>query len=130
MPSFGSTSRANLNECHPLLIKVAEHAIQRIDFSVICGYRDKAAQTAAYNSGASRAKFGQSPHNHKPSYAFDVIPYPFKGWHYLPDFEAVGKQILLSAQELNIGVTWGKSFKGLVDYPHFELTGWRNMVKD
>lgn len=129
MPKFGARSLAFLNECHPQLIKVANDAIKTYDFSIICGYRDRVNQEAAFKSGASKARFGQSPHNYRPAYAFDATPYPLD-WKDIKAFEAMGKVIMASADRLNIAVTWGKDFKGLVDYPHFELTGWRNMIRD
>lgn len=129
MYKFGKRSLTCLSECQPQLVKVAHEAIKTYDFAVICGHRDRAAQEEALRSGNSRAKFGQSPHNFKPSYAFDAVPWPVD-WKDIAAFEAMGKTIMAAADRLNIAVTWGKSFKGLVDYPHFELTGWRNMIRD
>lgn len=127
MPKFGSNSLKHLNEAHPDLQRVMNEAIKHIDFSIIEGYRGRAEQEAARKSGASRAGFGQSPHNFKPALAIDFIPYPFKGWHVTKDFNAVGEVIEREAAKLGIAVTWGKRFKGLVDYPHFELKNWKAM---
>lgn len=127
MPSFGKQSNKLLAEAHPDLQRVMREAIKYIDFSIIKGYRGKAEQEAAFKSGASKAHFGQSPHNFKPALAIDFIPYPFKGWSNTRDFNAVGMIILREAAKLGIEVTWGKSFKSIVDYPHFELKNWRKM---
>lgn len=41
---------------------------------VYCGHRGKASQNAAFASGNSHAKWGQSWHNPTPSLAFDCVP--------------------------------------------------------
>lgn len=127
MPSFGSNSTRILKQLHPDLQRVAVEAVKHFDFSLICGHRNKTEQMRAYHSGASRAKYGQSPHNFKPALAFDSIPYPFQGWSVIPPFEEMGVAILDASKKVGVEITWGKGFKGLVDYPHFELTNWRNM---
>lgn len=127
MPSFSDNSKRIRGELRPELRHVVDTAIKNFDFSLICGYRNKLNQERAFASGASRARFGQSPHNFKPAFAFDAIPYPFQGWTKIPPFEEMGKEILDAAKRCGVAVTWGRDFKGLVDYPHFELTGWRNL---
>ena len=81
---------------------------------------EKAEQEKAYKSGTSKAKWGQSKHNSKPSLAVDVVPLPLD-WNDIPAFERLGEAVMKKADELNIKIKWGKNFKGLVDYPHFEL---------
>lgn len=127
MPSFGSNSSRIRLELHADLRRVVDHAIRNIDFSLICGYRNQRDQERAFASGASRAHFGQSPHNFKPARAFDFLPYPFAGWSVIPPFDAVGREILASSVAVGVPVTWGKTFKSIVDYPHFELRDWRSM---
>ncbi len=128
MPKFGSNSKRILKELHPDLQRVANEAIKYIDFSLICGYRGRIEQERAFKSGASRARFGQSPHNFKPAMAFDFLPYPFQGWTKIPPFELVGVAILRAAHNVGVEITWGKNFKGLVDYPHMELRDWRSRI--
>lgn len=127
MPSFGSNSKRILAELHPDLQRVANEAIKEIDFSLICGYRGKVEQERAFKSGASRAHFGHSPHNFKPARAFDILPYPFEGWHVITPFEQRGQVIMRVAQRIGVPLTWGKTFSGIVDYPHFELKNWRDL---
>lgn len=128
MPSFGSNSKRILKELHPDLQRVCNEAIKHVDFSLTCGYRNKTDQERAFKSGASRARFGQSPHNFKPSFAFDFIPYPFQGWTKIAPFEKVGQEILRAGVKVGVPLTWGKTFKGLVDYPHMELCDWRKLI--
>lgn len=126
MPRFSQRSKDNLAQTHPLLQKLMESAITEFDFTVICGQRGREEQEAAYRAGKSRARFGQSPHNFAPSLAVDIVPYPLD-WNDLAAFNKMGAVIKKHAKKLGINVTWGKDFKTLKDYPHFELTNWRDI---
>lgn len=139
---FGSRSRSNLATCHPMLVKVAENALQRskIDFTVIEGHRGKEAQDKAYRSGHSKVRFPGSAHNQQPSCALDVIPYPFKGWNDRDihnDLRAIAEAFFDAAKELGVTIRWGGNWSvasatakgtGFVDSPHFELHPWREWV--
>ena len=127
MPKFSQKSLDKLHDCHPLLQMVMLAAIKKTDFSVICGYRGEKEQNEAYASGNSKLKWPQSKHNKTPSEAVDVVPYPID-WNDIKRFEKLG-QIVLQTWESDIAeedrgdwdLVWGKNFKGLVDWPHFEL---------
>ena len=113
-------SKAKLNTCHSDLIKLIEAVAETEKCAVICGHRGKAEQEKAYDSGASKARWGQSKHNHKPSLAVDVVPLPLD-WDDIPAFEKLGEKIMAKAEELGINIRWGRDFTTLKDYPHFEL---------
>ena len=117
---LSKTSRQKLNTCHSDLIKLIEAVAETEKCAVICGFRGRYEQEKAYMAGKSKAKWGQSKHNFKPSHAVDVVPLPLD-WNDIPAFEKLGEKIMAKAKELGIKVKWGKYFKGLVDYPHFEL---------
>ena len=120
MPKLSTKSQTKLNPCHSDLIKLIEAVAETEKCAVICGHRGKAEQEKAYNSGVSRARWGQSKHNHKPSLAVDVVPLPLD-WEDIPAFEKLGKKIMAKAEELGIKIRWGRDFTNLKDYPHFEL---------
>lgn len=120
MPKLSTKSQTKLNTCHSDLIKLIEAVAETEKCAVICGHRSKAEQEKAYNSGASRARWGQSKHNHKPSLAVDVVPLPLD-WEDIPAFEKLGEKIMAKAEELGINIRWGRDFTNLKDYPHFEL---------
>ena len=127
MPKFSQKSLDRLHDCHPLLQMVMLAAIKKTDFSVICGFRGEKEQNEAYASGNSKLKWPQSKHNKKPSEAVDIVPYPVD-WNDIKRFETLGQIVLQTwetdvAEEDRVGweLVWGKNFKGLVDYPHFEL---------
>lgn len=75
MPKFGYTSNQRLGTCDNKLIRVAELSVSIFDMSIICGYRNEDDQMKVYNSGNSKAKWLESPHNYMPSLAFDAVPY-------------------------------------------------------
>ena len=118
---LSKTSRQKLQTCHSDLIRLIEAVAAEEKCAVICGFRGRYEQEQAYREGKSKAKFGQSKHNLRPSMAVDVVPLTID-WEDIPAFERLGEKIMAKADELGIKIKWGKNFKGLADYPHFELT--------
>ena len=125
MYQFSQRSRDNLKQCHNDLRIVAEHAIQYVDFTVICGHRHEEEQNKAFDDGFSKVRYPDSKHNKTPSLAFDFIPYPFKSWEDEAGFEKIGhmmkaiagllKQFGVIESEFNYGGDWGW------DPGHFEI---------
>jgi len=115
-----------LRECEPPLQTLMRRVLQEIDITVLCGHRTEQEQNEAYRLGNSRLKYPNSKHNKIPSQAVDVAPYPVD-WNNTQDFEKLGivvKRIWSEMTEEERGgwkLVWGKEFKGLVDYPHWEL---------
>lgn len=82
-----------------------------------CTYRGKDEQEAAFHAGKSRARYGESLHNFRPAFAFDVFFQTREGtadWSF-GNFERFG-QLAKS-----IGLVWGGDWPGLVDGPHVQL---------
>ena len=131
MPKFSQKSLKYLNECDDRLIRIANEAIKRIDFSVIDGARTEEEAKANQAKGVSWTN--KSKHCRKPkSYAFDFIPYPFKNWNDLEGFEKIAKVLNEEAAKLGIKVRWGGDWnmngkyadeiaRGSYDGGHFEL---------
>ena len=129
-------SKTLLAQAHPDLRRLATAvAAKGPPFRVICGYRGEREQARAFAIGASKAKFGQSPHNFVPSLAIDVAPGwegPLK-WSDTKGFEAVGRAFVATAKELKIPIRWGADWdmdgkttdEKFVDFPHIELHPWR-----
>lgn len=139
MPSFSKHSEARLLTCHPDLQRVIRHAMETatadLDFAVLCGHRGKIEQDAAYAAGLSKTPFPTSKHNHLPSLAVDIAPYPVD-WNDYGRFKHLAEHVLASAAELGISIRWGGDWDGdgktrrdgdpderFVDLPHFELRG-------
>lgn len=120
MNIFSKQSQERLNTCHPFLQEICNELIKEMDFTVLCGYRDKAAQNEAFSKGASKLKFPKSKHNSSPSMAVDLAPYPID-WNDHTRFKALAARFKQIAEHKRIGITWGGDFKGFPDMPHFQL---------
>lgn len=140
MPVFGKRSQDNLAKVHPFLVKVAQAAIKRIDFTVICGHRDKAGQDAALRDGTTKVAFPNSAHNPLPACAIDVIPYPFTNWNdpaMFKQWKAIADIMREEGQLVGTPIRWGGDWEGTGsqassntwDKPHFELHPWRTYAK-
>ena len=98
-----------------------------------CTYRSNEEQNKLYEQGVkdpkkkvTNAKGGQSPHNYKPSFAFDIA------------FIGIDKKLKWNAdlfekfnecvQSVSSEVTWGGSWT-FKDAPHFELKNWKNLIR-
>ena len=123
-------------QLHPQLQLVADTAAEAgCSFKVTTGYRDPAAQQIAFDTGKSKARPGQSPHNKKPARAFDFIPHPFTGWNDITAFRERAKMFRAAGEKVKHPVTWGRDWDGdgdetdqtLMDAPHIELKGWKTL---
>lgn len=133
MYSFGAASEAQLATCHPDLVKVLREAIKYTNFSVVEGFRGEAAQNAAYAKGFSKLPWPLGNHNHNPSTAADIAPFPVD-WsekeRSLERFVYLQGIVWACAGQLGIkirqGIDWNRNQDmrdehGLHDYPHVEL---------
>jgi peptidoglycan LD-endopeptidase CwlK len=122
MPTFSQRSHTRLQTCHPDLIRLCQAVIKATDFSVLEGYRAQKRQDYLYSIGRSKLKWPNSNHNHQPSRAVDVAPYPID-WTDLNRFHALAGHLLMAAHQLDIALRWGGHWPTFKDYPHFELAG-------
>ncbi len=118
-----------LSKAHPDIQSAVKNVASKISFDVIvsCTTRSREDQAAAFKSGNSKAKFGQSPHNYSPALAVDLVPCDNDGkpdWTTIHLYKALAEEM---KRELNI--TWGGDWKTFKDYPHFELPDWKDRVK-
>ena len=131
MPKLSAAAQKRLDAAHPLLIKLFTACLADPKcpaFTVLDSQRGREAQEKAFNAGNSKAHFGQSPHNWTPSIALDVAPLPID-WEDLKAFKTLGVFVEAKAVALKIPVSWGGRWKSFKDYPHFELTPWRDHAK-
>ena len=81
MPSFGRKSNQKLDTTHPVIQALCRRVVAHFDITILCGHRPEAEQNAAFASGASTKRFGESRHNLTPSMAVDPAPWPIpEGW--------------------------------------------------
>ena len=132
MPSFGATSSGRLGTCDGRLQRLMREVVKHFDCSIICGHRGPEEQKAAFDAGNSKAQFGQSPHNPYPAKAVDALPYPVD-WADKERMCYFAGFVMAIALEMEIPLRWGNDWdrdtdlndNSLKDYPHFELTDWR-----
>ncbi len=128
---FGTASKEHRNTCSRDLQDVLNEAIKHVNFSVITGFRDMAAQNIAHSEGKSQLRWPKSKHNKYPSDAFDVIPYPagfdatYEEWYELASY------ILRAGLQLGVRLEWGGHWKNYTgkgdldrDWAHFQRE-WR-----
>lgn len=144
MAQFSPSSLKRLKTCHPDLVRVFDLAIDNppCDFGIACGSRmNREDQEAAFLSGASKAHFGESPHNFEPSFAADIYPVvPGLNFFSLdtrdhPAWGELADHIFACANALGVELVWGGDWHGdgdatvndAWDKPHFEIHGWRKM---
>jgi peptidoglycan LD-endopeptidase CwlK len=150
MPTFSVKSKTILETCHPDLQKLAAHAIQLTDFTVIYGYRSPEKQLELYSKGRELREgiwvvtdlnkivtykdgtIHKSKHNYSPSLAFDLAPYPID-WSNSPTatarFYFLSGIMLGLADQLRIKIRLGADFNmdgdilndKFKDIGHFEL---------
>lgn len=135
MPSFGRTSRERLHTLHPQLRELCIAVVQHTDCTILCGHRDRAAQTLAVAQKRSKADYPNSRHNALPSEAVDLAPWPIPvSWgandhRELVRFYELAAVVRHEAHRLGIAIRWGGDWDGDGDYTdqrfddlvHFEL---------
>lgn len=122
MYKFSKRSKDRLRSCDDRLVHICEAVLarQEMDFSVSCGYRNKEDQNKAFEQGRSKAKWKQSAHNHYPSKAVDIAPYPID-WNDKYRFKKLADLMKEEAEKRSISITWGGDWQYFYDGVHFQL---------
>ena len=102
--------------------------IKHFDITILEGYRNKAAQDAAFNSGKSKLQYPLSKHNMEPSQAVDVAPYPID-WENTNRFFYLAGLVEAYAKQMGLPIRWGGDWDSDKDFsdqrfndlPHFEI---------
>jgi len=129
MPSFGRRSERNLVTCDNDVQIVCRELIKTVDFSVLCGFRNKEKQDKAYYGRPQRStkKWPDSIHNTYLSKAVDLAPYPID-WEDRERFAYFAGHVMRLAQVMGIPFIWGADWDNdfdiqehrLIDMPHFQ----------
>jgi len=128
MPKFGKKSKKQLSTCNKKLQEVFNEVIKTVDCSVLEGHRGENRQNALYKEGKTKVKFPKGRHNHNPSLAVDVVPYPID-WDDRERFHLFAGFVLGVANQMGIPIRWGGDWNQnwevddnqFDDFPHFEL---------
>lgn len=134
MKNYYSTSSKNrLESCHPDLQRLFTAVLEEEDHTIVCGYRNSAAQERAFTSGKSKVQYPDSKHNVYPSTAVDAAPYDEAlnniNWDDEDAFIHFAEKVIEKASELGIKIRWGGDWDGdgdrsdqsFDDLVHFEL---------
>jgi len=99
-----------------------------VPIDIIYGWRGEDEQNKLHAQGLSNAKFGFSPHNF--GLAFDYWPLDKSGnfMHEKDITDYIWNKIGLIVQDC--GLTWGGTFKSIVDKDHAENTDWRTLSQN
>ena len=135
MPKFSRRSKDNLETADQKLQDLFNEVIKEYDCTIISGHRSPEEQFELYKKGRTLVdgkwtKTGKtvtnldgytkkSKHNHFPSKAVDVVPYPVD-WNNLKRFEEMGRVVKAKAAEMGISIEWGGDW-AMRDYPHFQV---------
>ena len=133
MPKFSNTSKTQLATCDKRIQNVMNEVIKYIDFAVVEGFRNKAAQDKAFATGKSKVRWPYGNHNKSPSKAVDIAPWPID-WSdnekALRRFVFLAGHVMAVAKIAGIKFRWGGDWNGnddlrdengLIDFPHFEV---------
>lgn len=128
MPFFNRLSNERLATCAQPLQDILQEAIKHVDFTVLCGHRDKEEQDEAFRTKKSTLMWPDSKHNKVPSLAVDVAPFPVD-WKDTVRFARLAGYLERIADEKGIAIRWGADWNGnwrtaderFVDMPHIEL---------
>jgi len=134
MPKFSQESFSKLSTCHPDLQALFYEVVKHFDCTVLEGYRNQEAQDRAYADGATQLQWPKGKHNHSPSNAVDVAPFPvqwanFKRFYWFAGFVLGIAQKLKEEGKMSHSVRFGGDWnrddnidnEHLRDLVHFEL---------
>ena len=128
MAKFGSKSKERLSTCDKKLQRVFNEVIKYVDCSVLEGSRDEKRQNKLFDEGKTKVKYPNGRHNHYPSRAVDIAPYPID-WSDRERFHLFAGFVLGIARSMDIKLRWGGDWNmnfevddnKFDDFPHFEL---------
>jgi len=124
---FSKRSKQNLNDVHPLLVKVVYRALEisKVDFTVVDGLRSLEKQREYVAKGVSRTM--KSYHLRQStgySHAVDLYPY-YDGSVQVEapceKFCAIALVMKQAAAELGVTICWGGDWKRFIDRPHYQI---------
>lgn len=137
MAAFGRASRKRYKTLHYKLQMIMDEAIQIMDFTIVCGHRNKRDQEKAFNESKSKKHWPDSNHNQMPSIAVDAAPWDptmrnGRGdidWNNRDRFILLAGIIKGIAHKMGIEIRWGGDWNSdtfmrdqkFIDMPHFEL---------
>lgn len=135
MPKFSQASFSKLATCHQDLQTLFYEVIKNYDCTILQGYRNQVDQEKAFAEGNTKLHYPNGKHNHNPSMAVDVTPYPVdfnnsKLAIWFGGYVCGIAQKLKDEGKMTHSIRWGGAWNGLGDLDtahqlndadHFEL---------
>jgi peptidoglycan L-alanyl-D-glutamate endopeptidase CwlK len=134
MPKFSQDSFSKLSTCHLDLQVLFFEIIRTFDCQVLEGYRNQADQEKAFAAGNTQLHYPNGKHNHQPSLAVDVAPYPLdwnntKRFYWFAGFVMGVAMRLKEEGKMSHAIRYGGDWNGDMDITdnkfqdlvHFEL---------
>lgn len=120
MTKFNSTSIRRMAGVDPRLVAVMKAARATIPFEITEGLRTRERQQYLVRTGKSRTMNSY----HLRGKAVDVVAMPNGkvSWN-LADYRKINTAVQKAAKAAGVTVTWGGTWKSIVDGPHFQLEG-------
>jgi peptidoglycan L-alanyl-D-glutamate endopeptidase CwlK len=120
MTKFNATSIRRMSGVDPRLVAVMKAAREVVPFEITEGLRTRARQVYLVRTGKSRTMNSY----HLRGKAVDVVAMPGGkvSWS-LADYRAINTAVQKAAKAAGVTVTWGGSWKSIVDGPHFQIEG-------
>jgi len=119
---FNATSIRRMAGVDPRLVAVMKAAreISPVPFEITEGLRTRERQVYLVRTGKSRTMNSY----HLRGKAVDVVAMPGgkDSWD-LADYRAINSAVQKAAKAAGVTVTWGGSWKSIVDGPHFQIEG-------
>jgi peptidoglycan L-alanyl-D-glutamate endopeptidase CwlK len=127
-------SQQRLMTCDRRLQEIVLAAFKRMDFVVLCGFRNEKDQTDAFEQGRSKVQWPNSRHNRNPSKAVDLAPLPIN-WKDTTAFRQLSDIMFEEAKARGVRLRWGGDFNmngkpddRFVDMPHYEIVDEKTTV--
>ena len=125
-------SLAQLDTCAPDLARVIQRAavLSPFPFRVLLGFRDQAAQEAAFAAGLTQEHWPNGKHNQQPSEATDLAPVPID-WKDTARFTFLAGVVMAAAKLEGVDVRWGGDWaeNGRLRFNHFNDLGHFEIVE-
>jgi len=125
MANFNDKSKKELYTCEEDLQDLFNIVVENYDCTILQGHRSVKEQQELYEKGASKVK--DSKHNHKPSKAVDVSPYPIPdnwgkvSWGLIANKED-REEIKRQVKELHKFYHFAGYVKGVADTRNIPIT--------
>ena len=120
MTKFNATSIRRMRGVDPRLVAVMKAAREAIPFEITEGLRTRERQAYLVRTGKSRTMNSY----HLRGKAVDVVAMPGGkvSWN-LADYRTINTAVQKAAKAAGVTITWGGSWKSIVDGPHFQMEG-------